>query len=78
MSLDVAESLCIMPGRLNLVVQVPRQATASYMTASVCGTCSWPSGRPLAWTLGIPSGMLVVSWGYTTAELQCYSHLFAC
>jgi hypothetical protein len=31
----------------SLVVQVPRQATASYMPAPGGGTCSWPSGQPL-------------------------------
>jgi hypothetical protein len=30
-----------------LVVQVPRQATASYMPAPGGGTCSWPNGQPL-------------------------------
>jgi hypothetical protein len=29
-----------------LVVQVPRQATASYMRAPVGRTRSWPSGQP--------------------------------
>jgi hypothetical protein len=32
----------------NLLVQVPRKATASYMPAPVGVTCSWPSGQPLA------------------------------
>ena len=31
----------------NLLVHVPRQATASYMPAPVGVTCSWISGQPL-------------------------------
>jgi hypothetical protein len=37
----------------NLQVQVPRQATASYMPAPVGVTCSWPCGQPL---MGNPVG----------------------